>query len=72
MAGHNQDRALRITDDVFCDTPDQRVLQTGAAVSGSDHEINVGFTGRRADFIHRGTRQNFRLDWDTAQKIHLL
>ena len=53
--GHDHDRALSITDDVFGDAADQRVLQSGAAMSGSDDEINVGFAGCGADFVDRGT-----------------
>ena len=40
-AGDNQDWPLRVTDDVFGDAADKRVLQSGAAVSGSDDEINI-------------------------------
>ena len=62
MAGDNQHRALRITDDVFCDAPDERVLQTCAAVSGSDDEINIWFAGCGADFVHSETREKFGLN----------
>ena len=71
-AGDNQHRALRITDDVFCDAPDERMLQSGAAVSGSDDEINVGLAGCGADFVHGETREKFGLNRHAAQKIHLL
>ena len=46
MARDNHDRALRVTDDVFCDAADERVLQTCPAVSGNDDDINVGLACR--------------------------
>ena len=61
-AGDNQHRALRVTDDVFCDAPDERVLQSGATVSRSDDEINVGVAGCGADFVDRETREKFRFE----------
>ena len=70
-AGDNQHRPLRVTDDVFCDAPDERVLESGATVSGSDDEINIGVARCGADFVNRGTRENFGLNGQTAQKIHL-
>ena len=70
-AGNNQHRSLRITDDVFCDAPDERVLQSSPTVSRSDDEINLRVACRGADFVDRGTRESFRLDGQTAQKIHL-
>ena len=72
MAGHNQHRPLGVTDDVFCDAPDERVLQSGPTVSRSDDEINLGVARCGADFVDRETRENFGLDGQTAQKIHLL
>ena len=71
-AGDNQHRSLRVTDDVFGDAPDERVLQSGPTVSGSDDEINVGLAGCGADFVDRETRENFGLNGQAAQKIHLL
>ena len=72
MARDNHDRALRVTNDVFSHAADERVAQTRTAVSGRDDEINVGPAGCGADLVYRGTRENFRLNADTAQKIHLL
>ena len=71
-AGNNQHRALRVTHDVFCDAPDERVRQSGPTVSRSDDEINLGVARCGADFVDRGTRENFGLNGQTAQKIHLL
>ena len=71
-AGDNQHRALRVTDDVFCDAPDERVLQSGATVSRSDDEINLGVARCGADFVHRETGEKFGLNRHVAQKIHLL
>ena len=72
MARDNQDRALRVTDDVFRDAADKRVLQSCAAVSGSDDEINVGLARCGTDFVNRGAGENFGFNEQTAQKIHLL
>ena len=70
-AGNNQHRSPGITDDVFCDAPDERVLQSSPTVSRSDDEINLRVACRGADFVDRGTGENLRLDGQTAQKIHL-
>ena len=68
MARDNQDRALRVTDDVFGDAADKRVLQPCAAVSGSDDEINIWLAGCGADFVHRETGEKFGFNRQTAQE----
>ena len=62
MAGDNQDRALRVTNDVFGDTADERVLQPCATVSGSDDEINIGLARCGADFVDRRDQGEFRFE----------
>ncbi len=57
---------------MFSHAADERVAQARTAVSGRDDKINVGPAGCGADFVYCGTRENFRLNGDTAQKIHPL
>ena len=61
-AGDNQHRSPGVTDDVFCDAPDERVLQSGPTVSRSDDEINLGVARCGTDFVDRETRENFGLN----------
>ena len=72
MARDNQDGALRVTHHVFGNAPDERVLETCAAVSGNDDEINVRGGGCGADFVHRVAGEKFGFNRQTAQEIHLL
>ena len=72
MARDNQHRALGVTNNVFGDAPDKRVLQTCPTMSRSNDEINIGIARCSADFVDGVTRQNFSLNGQTAQKIHLL
>ena len=67
-AGNNQHRALRVTHDVFCDAPDERVLQSGPTVSRSDDEINLGLARCGADFVYRGTGKKFGLNRQPRKK----
>jgi hypothetical protein len=53
---------------VFCDAPDERVLQSCPTVS-SDDEINLR-VACRGDFVDRGTRRRSASTTDRA-KIHL-
>ena len=62
MAGDNQDRAAGITDDMFGDAPNHRMLESRAAMSGSDDEINVWLARCRADFVYCVTWESFGLN----------
>jgi hypothetical protein len=57
---------------VFCDTADERVLQTCSTMSGRDDEINVESAPSGANFVHSGAREKIGFNGQIAQKIHLL
>ena len=56
---------------MFCDAPDYSMLESGAAMSRSDDDINVGMTGCGTNFVDRETRETFGLNGQVAQKFHL-
>ena len=67
-AGDNQHRALRVTHDVFCDAPDYSMLESGAAVSRSDDEINVWASPLRHRFRRPRDQGEFGFNDQIAQK----
>ena len=60
--GDDQHRALGVTHHVFCDAADQGMLKSGAAMSGSDDEINFGLARCGTDFVDRVAGAEFRFE----------
>jgi hypothetical protein len=69
-AWNDDDRTFRVTNHVFGYAPNHSVLQSGASMSRSHHQINSRPAAFFADFVDHRTGLDFRLAGNAPQETH--